>query len=333
MGDIITPDNKNTENLRSRRGKLQGTTMIIRTIASGEILHHIETSVLLRLHESKGLSGLLNNCEAWNLSKKEEEELEKIEIQAIKHLFDLPLHTPTVAIIYSLGLLYTTQRVDKIQLIYLQKLLQKAQSEYATRALKTLETKQMGWYKKISDTLIKYNLPRDFDAIRTAPMARWRNAVKAAIEVKNKSRILEDLYKAEGETKTPKTKTKSIIEKVNVTSYTRKPEPEFLLMTKCETKSTLIARYGMLDCGANFKGTMSSICVACNMTDNEHHRLIECPKWQHLRDQIVSPTGVDFQDVYSGDIDKIRPVLYNLDKIWNTKCANGSMRKERNVDL
>ena len=82
LGDIVTPDGKNTENIHSRGTKLQATTININTIASSEILHRIETTVLLDMHEKKSMAGFLTNAESWNLSSKEEKELEKIEIQA-----------------------------------------------------------------------------------------------------------------------------------------------------------------------------------------------------------------------------------------------------------
>ena len=106
LGDIVTPNGKNTENLQDRSAKLQATTINVNAIASSEILHRIETAVILEFFEKKCIPGLLNNAESWNLSKKEEKDVEKIEIQALKYLFDLPIHMPTVAIIYSLSLIH-----------------------------------------------------------------------------------------------------------------------------------------------------------------------------------------------------------------------------------
>ena len=76
LGDIITPDGKNSENLQSKANKLQSITVNINTIAAGEVLHRIETAVLLDMHEKLAVSSFLTNAEAWNLSKKDEEELE-----------------------------------------------------------------------------------------------------------------------------------------------------------------------------------------------------------------------------------------------------------------
>ena len=43
-------------------------------------------------------------------------------------------------------------------------------------------------------------------------------------------------------------------------------------MTKQETKTILMARFGMLVCGANYEGTESLQCTTCNLLDNEDHR-------------------------------------------------------------
>ena len=87
LGDIITSDGKNSQNLRSRNAKLQATTVTINTIASSEVLHKIETSVLLELHDKISISGLLTNAESWNLNRSEEDEIEKMEIQAVKKIY------------------------------------------------------------------------------------------------------------------------------------------------------------------------------------------------------------------------------------------------------
>ena len=67
LGDMITNDGKNTENISTRKTKLQITTIHINTIAASDILNQIETSVLLELHEKINIPSLLANAESWNL--------------------------------------------------------------------------------------------------------------------------------------------------------------------------------------------------------------------------------------------------------------------------
>ena len=147
--------------------------------------------------------------------------------------------------------------------------------------------------------------------------------VSFAIEQKNTERLYNDLYKNENGQRVPKTKTRSIAERMSDSTYIRRPEPT-ILQTKQLTKTILIARYGMLDCGNNFKGTGGANCIVCNKIDDEHHRLNECPKWTNIK----TNEKIDFDSIYSTDIDKIHPVLTRINQLWNTKCAHGSMHNK-----
>ena len=73
-------------------------TISINTVASGEILNQIETSVLLELHERVTIATLLNNAEAWVLSKQDTMEIEQTEINCLKNIIKLTTKTPTPAI-------------------------------------------------------------------------------------------------------------------------------------------------------------------------------------------------------------------------------------------
>merc|ERR1739842_152500 len=97
--------------------------MTVNSIAASEVLRGIETSVLTELHEKVVIPGLLANAESWSLNRGEKIEIERMETQALKYLFDLPIHTPTSAILYSLGTLYTNQRIDQKRLNYLHRIL------------------------------------------------------------------------------------------------------------------------------------------------------------------------------------------------------------------
>ena len=191
------------------------------------------------------------------------------------------------------------------------------------RALYVYKAKNLGWYKKICDTLTKYELPTDFDVIATITPNAWKRAVELAIERENLNRLKDDLYKNVDNTKVAKTKTKSIIERIADPHYSRGPDPVILKMTKNECKSTVISRYGMLECGCNLKGTMAPVCSSCKVLDNEQHRLNDCPKWSSLR----APGQIDFSMIFSDNIEGIRPVLAGVEHLWDTKYASGTARK------
>ena len=95
---MIKSNGKNDATIEYREKKLKISVIQINTIAENEVMNRIETYVILDLHEKINIASLLTNAETWTLNKKEKEEIEKIEIQCLKRLFSLPLHTPTAAL-------------------------------------------------------------------------------------------------------------------------------------------------------------------------------------------------------------------------------------------
>ena len=65
-------------------------------------------------------------------------------------------------------------------------------------------------------------------------------------------------------------------------NYKIGPIREILSLTKHECKILMIARFGMLECGKNFRGTITENCVTCNESDDEEHRLNKCTKYSNI---------------------------------------------------
>ena len=118
---------------------------------------------------------------------------------------------------------------------------------------------------------------------------------------------------------------RTIIDKIDAPNYSRKPEKELLYLTKYETKTILIARYGMLECGINFKGTQKPNCDLCHDVDDENHCLNFCSKWQSTNLYHTSEK-TPFENVYSNDQNILRDVIKKIDSVWNTTNAHGTMR-------
>ena len=96
--------------------------------------------------------------------------------------------------------------------------------------------------------------------------------------------------------------------------------------TKQETKTLIIARFGMLECGYNFKAGMSEECNQCSVLDNEDHRLNYCVKFKGFN-YCNSSEKVNFEDIYSNDMPTLRKTIPLIERVWNTKCAHGTMNK------
>ena len=155
-------------------------------------------------------------------------------------------------------------------------------------------------------------------------LAEWKTTVRKAIEKANKDRLLEECYRSEGEDKIPKTKTAKIVDELKKTSYKRCANDVLLKCTKQETKTVMIARFGMLECGKNFKGSRSEMCDTCKQMDNEDHRLNHCEKYKTIN-FFNSCAKVDFEQIYSNDLSVLRELMSNLSCVWNTYNAYGSI--------
>ena len=326
LGDIVTNDGKNSKNLEARKSKAFAATCGINSIAGTNILRKIETKILLELHEKIILSALLTNAEAWTLGKGEKDEIERVEVQTLKMLFDLPTHTPTPAIIHSFGTLYTSLRIEKKRIMYLHRLLKKHDSSWPKKTLFILDQLNIGWAKSIKEALNALDLPTSFSTIQASTRRQWKRIVECKIEIKNQERLLNECHKKENDAIIRKTKTAHIVDKIKGTTYVREPIPELLLCNKHETKTLIIARFGMLECGKNFKGTMNEICNVCKVTDNENHRLNDCPSHKKVN-LFNTENRVDFSDVFSADVNVLRPIIKEIEKVWNVRNAHGSMNK------
>ena len=326
LGDLVTNDGKNTRNIENRKNKTFAATSGINSIAGTSVMRKIETKVILELHDKVILSALLTNAEAWTLNKSEKDEIERIEIQTLKMLFDLPIHTPTPAIIHTFGILYTNLRIEKKRLMYLHRLVNMKDTSWTQKTLFILERHNIGWTKSIKETLRDLDLPTDFSTIKTATKRQWKRIVDAKIEIKNKSRLLNDCHKTDNNSQIRKTKTAHIVDTIESATYIREPITELLSYNKQETKTLMIARFGMLECGRNFKGTLRENCTKCEVIDDEDHRLNHCVLYRDLN-LFDSLLKADFNDVFSTDTNTVKSIIKHIEKVWDVTNAHGSMNK------
>ena len=148
-----------------------------------------------------------------------------------------------------------------------------------------------------------------------------------AIEKRNKSRLLEECHSNSNGATTEKTKTAHIIENIRNQNYRREPLKILLHLTKHESKTLLIARFGMLQCGLNYKGTMNPICASCNSTDDEEHRLNVCPIYSHLN-FCNDDDKIPFSNIFSENVDTVKLIIGRIRIVWNVRTGHGTINRE-----
>ena len=196
--------------------------------------------------------------------------------------------------------------------------------QWPYKTLHTLENLNIGWYKDTKDTLTEYGLPTDFAIIESISRRQWKKRVCEMVEIKNRSRLLDDCHKLQNGVKTPKTKTAHLIPYLTSNSYKREPIKEIIGSSKYDTKTIITARFGMLQCGKDFKGNMSEMCNECHKVDDEDHCLNHCPKYREIN-HYDHETNIDYKNIFSNDVNVLRNILPSIKSVWNTKTAHGSM--------
>ena len=125
------------------------------------------------------------------------------------------------------------------------------------------------------------------------------------------------------EKKKEKRKTAHIIEKITAKTYKRQPLPEIMMFSKIETKTLITARFGMLECGHNYKGTLSSECVICKCLDDEEHRMNHCRKLAEVNYHNQAEK-VNFDTIYTNDVDTLKIIVERISRV---ECRNGTWYK------
>ena len=77
-----------------------------------------------------------------------------------------------------------------------------------------LKEHSTGWAKSIRHMLEQWELESDWEIIATKPINTWRREVHQAAEKHNKEKLLEECQTRNRGTSRLKTKTKSLVEKI-----------------------------------------------------------------------------------------------------------------------
>ena len=322
LRDVIMRNNGNQKNIEEREKRVKIATRRVMSTCGSEIINKIETHALLRHHESTIVSTLLTNSETWVLGKEQRKKLERIELWSLKKVFGLPQTTPTLAVMITTGSMFTAQRIDQKQLVYLKTLLSRPDYDWSKKYLMIQKTENIWWAKQINALLDMYDLDFTWDEIKTIPFGEWKRLVRAKVEQKHLERLKAGYDGSQGE----KTKTAFMKDIIENQVYTRKPMKNVINRTKCGTRAIIMGMAGMLDCAANFHYKYKrKICDVCLVLDNESHRINYCKKFEH-NNLYHSEHKFDFQKIYSDNPSDVDKAEYVIRQLWDLSNGKNQMK-------
>ena len=327
LGEIISRDGKNDENLEERFKKVKCAVRAINTCGKAKIMRKIEISVLMKLHDAVTLPTLLYDSETWPLNSTTKNYIDKIEVWAWKSMLGLPKTTPTPGIMVSAGAMYASIRVQMKQLLYLQKILCRPQDHWTLVTLEALKNRQIGWAKQINEILDSWGLNPDWEVIKSKSKSEWKREVSAAAEKANKEQILRECHKKQRDTSTIKTKTKHLVAILEDQNYVRRAATFMQKNNKLIARAYIMGQYGMLQCASNFSnGYGSKLCKRCGTIDDENHRINYCPEWKGINLYSVQEK-VNFENIYSADENDSIVVVKKILEIWDLGNNRNCMRE------
>ena len=320
LGDIISRDGTNSKNIEERFTKIKKSTYSIITCGKDELMKNIQIWTVLKLHETVNIPTLLHNSESWLLTKTDRLNLEKIEMWALKRMLNLPRTTPSVAIRYVTGTSYMKTRIDIRQMLYLWKVLTKPEDSWPKKIFFILDEYKIGWSGQIRQILEEYGLHITWEQIETLTKSQWRNQVHIAAEKHNREMMISECHQQK-EPNNLKTKTVTIIEKLNDQDYHRRPLSGIVGLNKLYAKAIIMGRYGMLDCACNYRSKYKTVeCLQCKKEDNENHRMNECAKWR--RDD---STNMSFSQIYSDESETLKTMAKQILSYWCIEHGKNQM--------
>ena len=61
----------------------------------------------------------------------------------------------------------------------------------------------------------------------------------------------------------------------------------------------------------------------CQIQDDENHRMNHCKKYARGNDDWI----YTFNDIYNDDVKIVNKIVDEIEKVWETRYANGRMKK------
>ena len=105
LGEIFNSNNNLKDQIEEIRGKTEGAYQTILTVAKDRQLRNIELETIWRLFEASIQSIMLYGSETWDITKKEYEELNRIQEEYLKRILMAPITTPRENLYLETGLL------------------------------------------------------------------------------------------------------------------------------------------------------------------------------------------------------------------------------------
>ena len=184
LGDIIAQDGKNIKNIQSRVNKGKGIIKKILEILEAIPFGKLYFTVAIILRNSLLVSSILCNSEAWfNITKKELDLIETVDLMFLRNLLGAPKSVPKEILFLELGVLPLREIIMQRRLNFLHYILTQDTNSIIFQVFKTQNKyrSKSDWVTTVEENLKYLGLDVTFESISKLSKTKWKNIVRNTI--------------------------------------------------------------------------------------------------------------------------------------------------------
>ena len=294
LGDILSVDGRNINNIKSRVAKGTGIISKILSILDGIPFGQYYFEVALILRDSLLLSSILCNSESWyNVTKAELDLIESVDLQFLRRVLNIPKSTPKEMIYLELGCTPLRYIIKKRRILFLHYILNQDPKSMLFKFLMTQmkHKKKKDWSVQVFSDLEKLKMDDDVEQIKSMKKLK----LKSLLDEKIKMKVFEELNSQ----KDNHSKVSQLIhDSFEMQKYLK---PNNMKITKEEAQEIFKLRSRMSDVKSNYKGKYESLkCEMCDENEDETQKHILICKRLNISNEEIP----NYEDIFDGNANK-----------------------------
>ena len=293
LGDIISSDGKNMKNIKARVAKGKGIVLrifnILENVPVGK--HYFKVGLILR--ETLLISSMLYNSEAWyNVSKKELDLLETVDLLFLRKLLNAPKSTPKEMFFLELGCIPLREIIAEKRIGFLHYILNEDKESMVYKFFKTQmeQRTKKDWVTAVLKDLENLNIKLEMEQIKMMKKSSFMGIIKDKIRAKT--------FKNMEKIKQNHTKVKNIQHKeMKIQKYLL---PNSCKMSKEEAQIIFKLRCRAVKVKDNIKGMYDDIkCRACGIEEEtQEHIIIHCKMLNNNKGDM----NIKYEKLFNGKV-------------------------------
>ena len=317
LGEWYNEEYNHKKSIQVRENKAMGMISQIKYYGDTYKVGNMAPQVRMEIFQSTVIPTIFHDVEGWSkISKKDIEELERIQKNVLTAILDMPKTTPYLGLLSELGVWPVEELLDYKRIMLLHQIITSKEGRFLKEVIEgqIKDTFKGCWMEQTKEICSKYSL--GIQAIRSLSKYKLKAILKRRISKNLDLKIQEEA----------KNKTKlRFCRDFNRKLYTKKGS-----MCHRTVRSIMKTRLNMLELKCNYKGTSSTdTCNLCGVELDTTEHLFSC---QEITKNIQTvPDAKILQNDDEKSLDELGNFLKKICKIKGIDMAKTVQENLENI--